>query len=117
MLYLRSQHRSAASTIADDEMLRSTADIAVESTIDSRAVKLKTDVAALVIAEPDLAQRRKFLALFQGRLDPCRAEDDADMVAAGAIDRIPQRADFLGRHPVLRVQEHHRIDLARGKAV
>ena len=60
-------------------------------------------------------KRRKLLA-FQRRLRAGGAEDHANLVAAGAIDRIPQAADFVDRHPVLRIQQHHRIDFARRKA-
>src|SRR5580704_14563808 len=92
--------------------LRSATHVAVKPAIDPGTVELEADVASLVVAQPDFPKRRQFLAL-QRRLCARGPEDDANAVAAGAIDRIPQRADFLRRHPVLRVQEHHRIDLAR----
>src|SRR5262249_49057810 len=89
----------------------------MESSIDSRTVKLEPDLAALIVAAPDFAQGRQLLAPFQGRLRSGRSEDDADMVAAGTVDRVPQDANFVRRHPVLRIQENHGVDLARREAV
>src|SRR6266481_10090766 len=82
---------------------RSAPSVAVESTVDSRSVARETGRASFLVAAPDMPQRRKLRAL-QRRLRAGGAEDHADIVAAGAIDGIPQRVDFLRRHPILRVQ-------------
>jgi hypothetical protein len=78
--------------------------------IDSRSVLLESDRASFFVTTPNLAQRRKLRA-FQRRRGARGAEDYANVVVAGAIDGIPKRADFIRRHPILRVQQHHGIDL------
>ena len=89
--------------------------VAVEAAVNSRSVLRETDRAALLVAAPDLPQRRKLRA-FQRRLRSGGAKNNADIVGAGAIDGIPERADLVRRHPVLRVQQDDGIDLACRKA-
>src|SRR6266446_1038394 len=84
---------------------RSAPSVAMESAVDSRSVARETGRASFLVAAPDTPQRRKLRAL-QRRLRAGGAEDHADIVAAGAIDGIPKRVDFLRRHPILRVQEN-----------
>src|SRR6195256_5632939 len=74
--------------------------VAVEPAVNSRPVPLEANSASFIVTTPDAQEGRK-LRGFQRRL-----------LAAGAIDRIPKRADLFRRHPVLRVQQHHGIDLA-----
>src|SRR5258706_4614268 len=90
---------------------RSAPSVAVESAVDSRSVARETGGASFLVAAPDLPQRRKLRALQRG-LRAGGAEDHADIVPAGTIDGVPQRVDFVLRHPVLRVQEDDGIDLA-----
>src|SRR5229473_1584487 len=75
---------------------RSAPSVAVESAVDSRSVARETGRASFLVAAPDTPQRRKLRAL-QRRLRAGGAEDHADTVAAGAIDGIPKRVDFLRR--------------------
>src|SRR5882762_3213910 len=89
--------------------------VAVEPAVNSRPVPLEAISASFLVTTPDAQERRKLRA-FQRRLRAGGAKDHADVVAAGAIDRIPKRADLFRRHPVLRVQQHHSIDLACRKA-
>src|SRR5258708_18039958 len=89
--------------------------VAVEPTVNSRPVPLEANSASFLVTTPDAQERRK-LRGFQRRLRAGGAKDHADVVAAGAIDRIPKRTDLFRRHPVLRVQQHHGIDLACRKA-
>src|SRR6516162_8979939 len=44
-------------------------------------------------------------------------KDHTNMITPGAVDGIPETANLLGRHPVLRIQQDHRVDLARRKAI
>src|SRR6266567_502871 len=85
--------------------------VAVEGTVNSRPVPLEANSASFLVTTPDAQEGRKLRGL-QRRLRAGGAKDHADVVAAGAIDRIPKRTDLLQRHPVLRVQQHHGIDLA-----
>src|ERR1700753_143312 len=71
--------------------LRSAPRIAVKPAIDSGAVAFEADRAARLVALPDIAQRRQLIA-FQRRVLAGGAEDHPDIVAAGAIDRIPHSA-------------------------
>src|SRR5690349_5390466 len=87
------------------------ANIAVESTIDPGSIQCAPDLAALLVATPDLTKRRK-LRTFDRRIRTRGAKDHPNRVAAGAIDGVPQRADFVWRHPVLGIEQHHRINLA-----
>jgi hypothetical protein len=109
-------HRAAEPwTWRFDQNDRSAPFVTVERAVDAGAIAFETDGAAFLVAAPDVTQRRELLAVQRGLLAR-GAEDDADIVAAGTIDRVPERTDFLRRHPVLRVEQHHGIDLARGKA-
>src|SRR5713101_3079937 len=90
--------------------------IAVKSAVDSRSVPRESDRASFFVAAPDLLERRK-LGAVQRRRRARGPKDHADVVAAGAVDRIPERPDFLRRHPVLRIQQHDGIDLACRKAL
>src|ERR1700704_2502959 len=89
--------------------------VAVEPAVNSRPVPLEASSASFLVTTPDAQQGRKLCA-FQRRLRAGGAKDHADVVAAGAIDRIPKRADLLRGHPVLRVQQHHGVDLACRKS-
>src|ERR1700704_6117262 len=85
--------------------------VAVDPAVNSRPVPLEANSASFLVTTPDAQEGRK-LRGFQRRLRAGGAKDHADIVAAGAIDRIPKRADLFRRHPVLRVQQHHGIDPA-----
>src|SRR6195256_805964 len=89
--------------------------VAVNPAVNSRPVPLEANSASFIVTTPDAQEGRK-LRGFQRRFRAGGAKDHADVVAAGAIDRIPKRGDLFRRHPVLRVQQHHGIDLACRKA-
>src|SRR5277367_278390 len=91
---------------------RSATAVTVEPAIDPRAIQLKSDRTSFIVAPPYPAQRRQ-LVTFDRRSFTCGAKNHVDIIAAGAIDRIPQGPDFVDRHPVLRVQQDDRIDFAR----
>src|SRR6267378_539414 len=108
-------NRNSKARKTTDALAQSAPRVAVEPAVNSRSVALEASSASLLVTTPDAQQGRKLRAL-QRRLRAGRAKDHADVVAAGAIDRIPKRADLLRRHPVLRVQQHHGVDLACRKA-
>src|SRR5580700_2593592 len=89
-------------------------DVAMKPTIDARPILLESDRAAFLVATPDFPQGCKLRTL-QRRLRARGAEDHGNLVGAGAIDGVPECGDLLTRHPVLRIQQHHGIDLARRK--
>src|ERR1700749_5022081 len=70
---------------------RSAPDVTVEGAVDSGAVAFEADGASLLVAVPDLAKRSEFLAI-QGGLFARGTEDHAHVVAAGPVDRVPERA-------------------------
>src|SRR5882762_5337771 len=76
--------------------------VAVKAAIDPGTIALKTDGASLGVAPPGFLERLQ-LRIFQRRFDTGGSEDHANAVLAGAIDRVPERADFVRRHPVLRI--------------
>jgi hypothetical protein len=60
----------------------------VETAVDSRTIERKPDRASFLVALPYLAERSEFVT-FERRILTGGAEDDADIVAAGAVDRVP----------------------------
>src|SRR6185437_9387164 len=82
------------------KFLRSAAHVTVKAAVNSGAIELIAERTAFLIAAPDLAQGRKLFA-FKRRLGAGRAEDHGNLIAAGTIDLIPQRADLFQRHPIL----------------
>src|SRR3954469_7157284 len=74
--------------------------IEVEAAIDARAVLGMAEGASLGVALPGRAKRRVH-GVVERRFYTSCAEDDADVVAAGAVDGVPKCTDFIRRHPVL----------------
>ncbi len=74
--------------------------------------RAKADGTSFPVAAPDFAQRREF-RVFHGDSEPAVRKITRTSSLSGAVDRIPERADFLRRHPVLRIQQYHGVDLAR----
>src|SRR5256714_6459256 len=112
----RSRHSSLiAKSPCKKRTLCSAPFVAVESAVNSRSIQFETDFTSFIVAPPNVPQRRE-LRLLQRRRRAGSAKDHPDSAAAGSIDGVPKRADFLGRHPILRVQENDSINLPRRKA-
>ena len=95
---------------------RSAPDVAVEAAVNSRAVLCESDRASLLVAAPDLPQDPQAPRSPAARR--CRRCGRSRRTPSLPVRSIAFQSarDLVRRHPVLRVQQNHGIDLARRKA-
>src|SRR5690348_11933570 len=83
----------------------------METAVDAGTILREGTRASFSVTPPDLVEILE-LRCIKRRLRAGGPEDHAHILIAAAIDRVPQCADLVGRHPILRIQENDSIDMA-----